>query len=409
MSDLRFLRDNSRWIGAGALMTGMSLFGQTSFISLFAGVWQEEFGLSHGEWGGIYTIGTLVSALLMMWAGAQTDRYRARYLGTIVLVIMALVCVIAAVNVSVYLLPVIIFGLRFSGQGMMFHIALVAMGKWFARRRGRAISLATLGFSFTEAVFPITFVALTSAAGWRTSWIVAGALALLAIIPLRRLLREERHPQNADPAQETAGMNARHWTRGEATRHPLFWLIIPCILSMPIFGTALLFQQVHLTELKGWTLEVFVGFYPLYSAASLVAILFSGWAVDRWGSGIVAPLGALAMAICFMVMALGAGLPYAALGLALLGMQQGISAAAIGAFWAEYYGTRNLGQIKALASSLMVFGTAIGPGVTGWLIDLGYDFRHQLQGMAAISAVSAVIFLVGALHYRAQLTERRDA
>jgi len=67
------------------VLTLSSCFGQTFFISIFAGEIRGEFGLSHGEWGGIYTIGTLASALLMLWAGGLTDRFRIRNLAPVVL------------------------------------------------------------------------------------------------------------------------------------------------------------------------------------------------------------------------------------------------------------------------------------------------------------------------------------
>ena len=73
----------------GCVLTFMSSFGQTFFISIFAGEIRAEFGLSHGEWGGIYALGTLASAIVMVWSGGLTDRFRVRTLGPVVLVCLA--------------------------------------------------------------------------------------------------------------------------------------------------------------------------------------------------------------------------------------------------------------------------------------------------------------------------------
>ncbi|MCH9825026.1 MAG: MFS transporter, partial [Alphaproteobacteria bacterium] len=89
MDTLSFLRLNVRWLAAGALLMFMSSFGQTFFISIFAGEIRAEFGLSHGEWGGIYALGTLASAIVMVWSGGLTDRFRVRTLGPVVLVCLA--------------------------------------------------------------------------------------------------------------------------------------------------------------------------------------------------------------------------------------------------------------------------------------------------------------------------------
>ena len=58
----RFIIDNARWLGAGVLLAFLSSFGQTYFISVFAGEIRTAFGLSNGQWGGIYTLGTTASA-----------------------------------------------------------------------------------------------------------------------------------------------------------------------------------------------------------------------------------------------------------------------------------------------------------------------------------------------------------
>ena len=74
-----FLRLNLPWLSAGFLLTFLSSFGQTFFISLFAGEIRLAFGLSHGEWGGLYSLGTFASAMVMIWAGGLTDLFRLRH------------------------------------------------------------------------------------------------------------------------------------------------------------------------------------------------------------------------------------------------------------------------------------------------------------------------------------------
>ena len=85
-----FLRDNAPFLSAGALLTLLSSFGQTFFISVFAGEIRAQFGLSHGGWGAIYSLGTFASATVMIWAGVLTDRFRVRALGVWVVILLAL-------------------------------------------------------------------------------------------------------------------------------------------------------------------------------------------------------------------------------------------------------------------------------------------------------------------------------
>ena len=202
-----FLRQNALWLGAGGLLTFLSSFGQTFFISIFAGEIRNEFSLSHGAWGGLYTLGTGVSAVVMVWAGGLTDRFRVRFLGPVILVGLAFACVLMAINPFVWMLPIVIFLLRFFGQGMTSHIAVVAMSRWFIAMRGRALAIATLGYSLGEAILPIIFVALMVYVDWHNLWLVAAGICLLGIPLLITALRQERTPQSMtqsdDPVKST--------------------------------------------------------------------------------------------------------------------------------------------------------------------------------------------------------------
>ena len=131
MSFLTFLRGNALWLGAGALMAGSTGFGQTFFISLYAGQWRDEFGLSHGDWGAIYMAATLTSAVVLTQAGRLIDVWRARTVALAVLIAFALICVGVANVTTWWMLAGLVFGLRFCGQGMLSHLAVTAMGKWF--------------------------------------------------------------------------------------------------------------------------------------------------------------------------------------------------------------------------------------------------------------------------------------
>ena len=202
-----FLVANARWLAAGGLLTLLSSFGQTFFISIFSGEIQAAFGLTEGGWGAIYTLGTGASAAVMLWAGAQADRHSVRDLGTVVLLALAAACLVMAATPFAWALVLSVFLLRLSGQGMTSHIATVAMGRWFDATRGRALAAAGLGFSVGEALLPITFVALLPFTGYRALWVLSAALVLAAIPLLRRLLARERSPKGRADAETSPGMD----------------------------------------------------------------------------------------------------------------------------------------------------------------------------------------------------------
>lgn len=398
-----FLKQNRRWLTAGALLSLLSSFGQTYFISIFAAEIQADFGLSHGGWGAIYSLGTMASAATMIWAGGLTDLFRARTLGVLVFGMLAVACLAMAVNPYVALLPVVIFALRLTGQGMCSHIAVVSMARWFVATRGRALSVASLGFAMGEALLPLLFVALLSVFHWRSLWVVAAIVALAGIPILLALLKTERTPQSMADENQSVGMHGAHWTRKAALRHPLFWFMIPALLGPSAFNTAFFFNQVYFAEIKGWSHLSLVTLFPLYTLMAIVAMVASGIALDRFGTARMIPLYQLPMVIAFAIFALSGSLAHAALGFVFLAMTTGANSTLPNAFWAEFYGTRNIGSIKAMATAVMVLGSAIGPGITGILIDAGVDLNTQYIGVSVYFLLACLCTWVGINRYRSAL------
>ena len=403
MAYFRFIRANWVFLLAGFLLTFTSAYGQTYFISLFAGEIKGSFGLSDGQWGGIYTLGTTLSAITMVWAGVLTDRFRVRRLSFWVMVALAGACLAMAAVQNWIALIFVIYALRLTGQGMMSQLGAVAMVRWFEAARGKALSLSSMGFAAGQAILPVVFVALFASFHWRSLWVLAAALVLITMPVMLLLLRQERTPQSMAQSTQSAGMDGQHWTRMQMIRHGLFWLMIPLVIGPPAWGTALFFQQVHLTEVKGWTLVSFVALMPLYTVTSVVSTFVSGWAIDRFGVTRVTPVQMLPFALSFAVLAFADTIAMAGVGLMIFGVGQGMQATATSVFWAEFYGTRYIGSIKAVGAALMVFGSAIGPGVTGLFIDLGVDFPQQMIPIAIYYAVAAIMATVGVLRYRKRL------
>jgi MFS family permease len=398
-----FLFKNAPWLAAGALLTLLSSFGQTFFISIFAAEIQSSFDLSHGAWGGIYALGTTVSAVVMVWSGNLTDKFRVRTLGPAVLLLLALACLFMALNPYVILLPIVVFSLRLFGQGMTSHIAIVAMSRWFSAARGRALSISALGFSIGQAILPIIFVLLLKYMDWRLLWIIAACIAIAGIPLLKRLLRKERTPQSMANESPSLGMEGRYWKRFEALRHPLFWCMVPTILGPSAFNTAFFFHQVHFSELKQITHIALVAQFPLYTAVSVGAMLLSGWGLDKLGTPRLLPFIQVPMIVAFIIFALGNSTLMITFGFIMLGITAGAGATLPSAFWAEFYGTKFIGSIKALATAIMVLGSAIGPGLTGVMMDYGVGLETQFYWVAGFFTLATVILWIGVRRYAPSL------
>ncbi|WP_341367760.1 MFS transporter [Yoonia sp. BS5-3] len=390
---LRFIRENLPFLGTGVLLSFLSSFGQTFFIAIFGGEVREAYGLSNGDWGMIYMIGTGASALVMVFAGGLADRFRVRTLGIAVILLLAGACLLMAFNATAALLPFVIFALRFTGQGMTSHVATVAMARWFVATRGRALAVAAFGFMFAEATLPLTMVWLKSFIDWRTLWMCFAGFCVLACILLHRLLRLERTPQAMSDNSQSTGMEGKHWTRSDALRHPLFWAMIPAVMSFSGFATAFWFHQAHFAEIKGWSHLALVSVFPLGTTALALSTIGYGWAIDRFGAIRLLRIYLLPLVIAFVLHWYAPSLVWTGLAVILMGIAGGGQATLLNACWAEFYGTQHLGAIKSAAAALMVLGSAIGPGLSGWLIDIGVGFETQQLGYAAVFAFAALLLI----------------
>ncbi|MGF1444740.1 MAG: MFS transporter [Pikeienuella sp.] len=391
-----FYRENARFLGAGFGLSFLSSFGQTFFISLFAGEIRADYGLTDGEWGALYTLATLGSAATLFQAGALADRMRLDRLAVVVLLaygaVAATMALGGAMGGGLWLLALTVYGLRLCGQGMMSHLAITAMGRWFRAHRGRAVAFAGLGFSVGEAALPAVGVALAAWIGWRETWgLVALLLVFLAAPTMGWVLAGGRTPKGADAAEPHAGRHGRHWDRRAVLSDWAFWALLPAVLAPPFIGTVLFFHQVHIAEVKGWSLAAMAAGYPVYAGLTVVAVLFGGGLVDRIGPLRLLPVFLLPMAVGSVLLA-----PVTALWgwlavLALAGVTQGLAQALWGALWPELYGTRHLGAVRAMATTAMVFSTAAGPGITGLLIDVGIDYPAQSLWLGGVALGVSVL------------------
>ncbi|MGI9352844.1 MAG: MFS transporter [Rhizobiaceae bacterium] len=393
MSYPRFLSENARWLAGGFLLTFFSSFGQTFFISLSGGEIIREYGLSNGEWGLLYMIATLGSALTLPFLGRIVDYLSVARTVLIIVPALTLAALAMGFSHSIFLLIAILYCLRLFGQGMMTHTSMTAMGRWYSAQRGRAVSVAVVGHQAGEALLPILYVSVLIFAGWRGTWMMSAALLALVALPLTyALMRIEREPSNAD-IEADASVFLRHWTRAEVLRDPMFYGLLIAVLAPSFIGTTLFFHQDYLIELRGWSKLQFSLSFTVMAVMTFIFALIAGQLVDRFTAVRLLPYFILPLATaCFAMWAVDA-IWGSFLFMGLLGVSYGFSSTLFGALWPEVYGVRNLGGIRAITIAIMVFGTALGPGLTGYLIDFGVSYPNQIFAMGIYCLAASAIML----------------
>ncbi|UUP15579.1 MFS transporter [Nitratireductor thuwali] len=410
MPFFQFLRENARWLAGGFLLTFFSAFGQTYFISLSAGNIRQEYALSHGEFGLLYMLATLASALTLPYLGQIVDRYSPRAVTLFIVPMLALACVSMALSRSIAVLVVTVYLLRLFGQGMMTQNAMTAIGRWYASQRGRAVSVVSLGVDAGSATIPFFFVTIAGLVGWRNGWLVAAAaLTVLAMPLVASLFAQERRPRASDPLPR--GGAVRDWTRAEVLRDPFFYLLLLGIMAPAFIGTSIFFHQVYLVELRGWSLEVFAASFTFMAVSTVTFALICGHLIDKFSATALLPVFLLPMALACLVLGMLEAQWSIFVFMGLLGVSSGFSNTLMGALWPEVYGTRFLGAVRAMTVAVMVFASAMGPGLTGYLIDLGVSFPLQVlvMGFYCIAASGLMLLVSRRLASRALQTAERSA
>ena len=384
-------------------MTFWSSPGQTFLISLFSGELRADLGLSDGEFAGIYSLATLLSAIVMIWSGSLVDRLDLKRLSLAIVIGLAIGCGMMSFSYNVVTLLISLFLLRQLGQGLMFIVSSTAMVRYLDEHKGKASALASMGYAVAEAIMPSLLVALLLLVGWRHSWQIAGLLLLVFMLPaIFYLLRghAQRHDRYLGQLTQAGDdsvkvIRRRQWTRAEVLRDRHFYLFAPGLMSQPLMFTGFIFHQVHLVESKGWSLIGWAALFSVYAVVSVGTKLVSGLLIDRYGAIRMVPLVALPMGVGLIILAYSSSLMGGALFLVLTGITVGYQSTTTAPFWSEMYGNKHLGSIKSLGAAAMVFCTALSPVLIGWQIDLG----TEMQTLAL--AAAAYIFVTSALAYYA--------
>ncbi len=391
---LVFLTANPRFLSFGVATAFLSSFGQTYVISLFGGEIRAAFGLSHGDFGAVYAAGTLTSAAILIWAGRKIDDIDLRYFTLAVTLGLAAACAVMAATQNAIWLIGSIFLLRFTGQGLMSHTSATSMARYFDANRGKALSVAGMGYAMGEAIFPLIVVSVIAWLGWRGAWLAAGLVLIAAALPVAFWLlkgqaaRHRRYLERLDEDTRT-GRGGAGWTRRQMLRDRRFYMFLPSYIAPAAIFTGLFFHQIHLVEVKAWDLTTFAAGYSLYAACHIASVFAAGWVIDRISAWslirfYLAPMAAACLTIW------GFDDPFAIfVYMVLLGIGSGIVQVTHSAVLAEMYGTAHIGGIKALGAALMVFGSALGPVFMGWLIDGGISFETVALGCAVYAAACA--------------------
>ena len=376
----------------GFIFTFFSSFGQSFFLGLFNSSIRDTLSITQGQFGSIYASATLLSSFLLIWIGKKIDDINIFKFAFFVTLLLSFSCFFFSKISSVVFLFIAIFLMRFSGQGMMSHTATTTISRYFTKSRGKALSTIWFGLSTAEFILPVLVVYLLTIFTWQNIWISISIIVLIflpitSFVLIKRLNFESREETND---QDLSNRTIKQWKRIEVLKDYRFYIVCLNMLAMPWIATGVFVYQSFITESKGWGTFVIAQSFMVYSILSVITLLASGFLIDKFTSRKLLifmniPLLLSAIVLIFLNNPLTA---FVFLG--LIGISNGLANVLGSSTWAEIYGVKHIGSIKALTTALMVFSTAFGTALFGLLIDKGYS----IEQIALVSFVYIFVSII---------------
>lgn len=394
----------------------MSVPGQTMGMAVFTDPFMAAFDLSRTQLSFAYLCGTIGSAFFLTRAGRLYDRIGARLmvvgasvvLGLLITFISTIdwlggaIAALLSIPLATVTLPLILigyFGVRFSGQGVLTSASRNVLLLWFERRRGLVLGIRGVFVSLGFSIAPLILALMIDHFGWRESlWLMAVALivgfAVLALLFLRDSpasvglradgLPEHRHDQTGSEAEIVSR------SLSDARRSRSFWIYCSGLSIHSLFGTAVTFHIVSIFAEAGRDrTEAFAFFLPQAIVATTVN-LYASWLSDRCrlkpflivmlSAFLLGTIGLLNLAdrSGYWMLVIGFGI-----GGGLWGVISNLA-------FIRLFGPMHLGEISGLNTSITVFASAIGP----FIFSLGYDLTGNYQIPALLCGVVIFFLLI---------------
>ena len=369
----------------GFIFTFFSSFGQSYFLGLFNTSIREALSISHGQFGSIYASATLCSSFILIWVGKKIDDFSAIKFAYFVIISLSISSFIFSKINSIVFLFIAIFLMRLFGQGLMSHTASTTVSRYFDKSRGKALSTSWLGLSLAEFILPVLIVYFLTFIHWRELW-VGFSLIIILFLPVASMFLINNlsiNSRESDITNNSQEDTIKQWSRGEVLKDYKFYIICGNLLAMPWIFTGFAVFQSFVQISKGWGSYVIAQSFMAYSICSVLTLFITGILIDKFSSRKLLIFTNIPMLIAALILIIFNHPVVSFIFLGLMGITNGFANVLGTSTWAELYGVRFIGGIKAMTSALMVFSTAFGTALYGFLIDKGFT----IEQIATFSAI----------------------
>ena len=213
---------------------------------------------------------------------------------------------------------------------------------------------------------------------------------------MKKLNFESRETDGTEKQKEK---NIKNWKRIEVLKDYRFYIICANMLAMPWIATGTFVYQSFILSSKNWGPYIIAQSFMAYSILSVITLIISGILIDKFTSRKLIVYMNIPLLISVFIIIYFDQSFTAFIFLGLIGISNGFANVLGSSTWAEIYGVKYIGSIKALTTALMVFATAFGTALFGYLIDRNFS----IEQIGAISAIYISISLISLFFIRGKL------
>jgi len=407
------------WINLGVMfffnivvMLMMVAFG------LFLPYWVKEFAWSRASISGAQTVSIILAgltapmvAIFIMKQGPKRAIVVGNFMNVVGLVVLAYQSAIW----HLYLGNGVIIGLGMSIGGILAGATVV--NNWFILKRPVALSISMAAMGFSGVVANPAIVALINSVGWRNTYLILAAAALIFCVAFPALLLKNKpedlgqvpdgpvavtakKAHSVDSLYQSLDKTTVDFTPKEALRTRALWLLVAYItLMFLVMGGLMTHQMAFLFD---------IGISPTMAAMAL-GVLSAAMGISQLGVGLMGlrfKMRSLAIVSIILSIAGFSILLFAktfpqilAFGI-IYGVGQGIQSVAGGNLMPDFYGRTNFPKIMGYTSPITTFVSSIGAPLTGYIRDTTGSYMPAFKILLVLLIVSlfCIVFAKRPLH-----------
>ncbi len=391
MSDVR---RRQGWVVVGACSLVMfGVWNSHAGFGVFLPVLANEFGWSRGAISIAPSLNLIIGGLIAFVIGAASDRWGPRLILTTSAVLAGGLFALASRIDALWHLYLVLGVLQGVAMSSVYLVPTTTVSRWFVERRGLALGILLAGLNLAFVTGPRLSAFLIERLGWRTTYLVLGALVWVLAIPGSMLTRFPPEATGSD--SRSARSLASGVTLGEALADRRLWLLVTAWM---LLGFNQMMMSIHLVSFvkdQGVTLERASLALTILGTGTIAGRVLVGIASDRVGTK---PMFWVCLTVQIAsLLAIMAGPSLSVLDVVLFwfGLSAAGSDTTIVKGAVETFGVRAIGAVMGVLSLGWRCGAALGPTAAGFIYDAMGTYMLAFALAAGGLALSCAFFTLG--------------